>query len=320
MNLAFPALLIILLTLPGILLRLGYRKGPNGAWKNPFIIQSLGDEIAWSIALAALLHAAWIWIWSNFIGSADVKSTLTLLMGAKDDLTAKAIDNVSQGGGYAAAYFLILYLAAYDLGILAHMLIRGLGLDHRCSWFRFDNPWFYLLSGESLEIIIKERPRSWWERLKNLWPLTRPRKADIVKISAAVKQGSDVYLYAGRLGDFEFDRTGQLDRLVLSEASRRLLSNDRSAEEHYDPTPQDDGRFYFIETLHFVIRYCDICTLNIEYIVLRDRDHSEDASAPALRGYKPRKRWLCRNWLGKIKETTFGFLKRFPFRVFPRRH
>jgi len=77
-------------------LRLGYRKGPNGAWKNPFIIQSLGDEIAWSIALAGLLHAGWISIWSNFIGSADVKSTLTLLMGAKDDLTAKAIDNASK--------------------------------------------------------------------------------------------------------------------------------------------------------------------------------------------------------------------------------
>jgi hypothetical protein len=319
-NLAFPAILIILLTLPGILLRLGYKKGPNGAWKNPFTIQSLGDEIAWSIALAALLHVAGIWIWSSFIGPADVKSTLTLLMGAKDDIATKAIDNVSQGGGYAATYFLILYLAAYSLGILAHMLVRGLGLDHRCSLFRFDNPWFYLLSGESLETIIKERPRSWWERLKNLWPLTSPRKADIVKISAAVKQGSDVYLYAGRLGDFEFDRTGQLDRLVLSEASRRLLKNDRSTEKHYDPTAQADDRFYLIETLHFVIRYCDICTLNIEYIILRDKGHSEDTIAPALRGYRPRKSWPCRKWLGKIKETVLGLRERLRFRLFAGRH
>jgi hypothetical protein len=42
LDFAFPALFIFMLSLPGILLRYGYKKGPNG-WKNPFIIHSLSD-------------------------------------------------------------------------------------------------------------------------------------------------------------------------------------------------------------------------------------------------------------------------------------
>jgi hypothetical protein len=40
----------LLLVLPGILIRLGYFRGLDldGVWKTPFMIQFIGDEIAWS--------------------------------------------------------------------------------------------------------------------------------------------------------------------------------------------------------------------------------------------------------------------------------
>ena len=147
--------------------------------------------------------------------------------------------------------------------------MRGHGLDHRFRVLRFDNPWFYLLSGESLKTVLHEKPKKWWRRRPQWWFFGRPKKADVVKISAAVRQGNDVYLYVGQLESFEFDRTGQLDRLVLNQASRRLISKDRIAQEGYELDPQADHRFYPIETFFFVIRYADICTLNVEFIVLK---------------------------------------------------
>lgn len=85
-----------------------------------------------------------------------------------------------------------------------------------------------------------------------------------------MKQGNDVYLYVGKLESFEFDRIGQLDRLVLKQASRRLLSKDREPQDGYRQDSKEDLRFYPIETYYFVIRYVDICTLNVEFIVLRE--------------------------------------------------
>lgn len=270
MNFAFPALFIFLLTLPGILLRHGYKKGVNGGWKNPFFIQSLGDEIAWSVGLASVLHFAWIPIWRHFQRPVDLKSALGLLVAGKDDMVKAAVEKTANGLGEVALYFFSLCGIAYLLGLAAHGFVRGQGLDHRCRLFRFDNPWFYLLSGESLTPVLPGRSKRWWKRKPHWWPLGSPKKADIVKISAAVKQGNDVYLYVGKLESFEFDRIGQLDRLVLKQASRRLLSKDREPQDGYRQDSKEDPRFYPIETYYFVIRYVDICTLNVEFIVLRE--------------------------------------------------
>ena len=269
MNLAFPALFIFMLSLPGILLRYGYKKGPNGAWKNPFIIQSLGDEIAWSVGLAAVLHIVWVGCWKHFQRPVNLRSALVLLVGTKDGMVETAVNNAANGAGEVGLYFFTQFVFAYLLGLIAHVFVRGHGLDHRFRVLRFDNPWFYLLSGESLKTVLHEKPKKWWRRRPQWWFFGRPKKADVVKISAAVRQGNDVYLYVGQLDSFEFDRTGQLDRLVLNQASRRLLSKDRIAQEGYELDPQADHRFYPIETFFFVIRYADICTLNVEFIVLK---------------------------------------------------
>jgi hypothetical protein len=190
-------------------------------------------------------------------------------VGTKDGMVETAINNTANGAGEVGLYFFTQFVFAYLLGLIAHVFVRGHGLDHRFRVLRFDNPWFYLLSGESLKAVLPDRPKKWWGRRPQWWFFGRPKKADVVKISAAVRQGNDVYLYVGQLESFEFDRTGQLDRLVLNQASRRLLSRDRKVQEGYELDPQRDDRFYPIETFFFVIRYADICTLNVEFIVLK---------------------------------------------------
>lgn len=59
MNLAFPALFILLLVLPGIILRYTYARGP-WRWESPTSITNLSDEIAYSVAFAVGLHLLWM--------------------------------------------------------------------------------------------------------------------------------------------------------------------------------------------------------------------------------------------------------------------
>ncbi|MFM9089293.1 MAG: hypothetical protein ACKOPT_14365 [Cyanobium sp.] len=290
MNFAFPALLIFLLALPGILLRMGYRKGVNGAWKNPFVIQSLGDEIAWSSIFAGVLHILWVRGWNHFKGPVDFASAMSLLVATNGGLVKDAIEKTSRGAGDVVLYFSTLVVFAYSVGVGAHWLVRSRGLDHRFKMLRFDNPWFYCLSGEFISSLP---PESWIQWRPLWWPSGNKEQADVVRVSAVVKHGSDAYIYIGRLVDFEFDRNGQLDRIVLSETSRRQLSMDRDQRDRYgnaNPVTHDK-RFYEIESRYFVIRYADISTLNITYHLLLEADHPPFAGRLAQPG-STKPRWL----------------------------
>lgn len=55
MNIAFQALVIFLLTLPGIVLRYGYRRGLSG--KAPQEAKQISEEIAYGVLFACLIHA-----------------------------------------------------------------------------------------------------------------------------------------------------------------------------------------------------------------------------------------------------------------------
>ena len=156
MNFAFPALFIFLLALPGILLRMGYRKGLNGAWKNPFIIQSLPDEIAWSSVIAGILHIFWVCIWTKLKGKVDYQSAFALLVAPTNGLLPQAVVNTSKYAGDIVIYFSTLVLFSYLFGVICHCIVRSRGLDHRFKIFRFDNPWFYCLSGEFISPLPPE--------------------------------------------------------------------------------------------------------------------------------------------------------------------
>jgi hypothetical protein len=192
-------------------------------------------------------------------------------------LIKRAIEQSAQGSGEIFSYFLSLSLAAYFLGIGSHWFVRHHGLDHRLAPLRFDHPWYYALSGEFISPLPPERRRRWRPRW---WPDGQMIKADVVQISAAVQQGDDVYIYIGSLCGYEFDRTGQLDRLLLSATSRRLLCKDKRATTNSSGEEDYDDRFYPIESFYFIIRYSDIRTLNIVYSLFEELDDQTNASGP----------------------------------------
>lgn len=73
MNIAFSALVIVIVVLLGIVFRYWYRKG---SWESPVIFASLAEEIAYSLFFVIALHAAAIGL-VRFFGEACRQRTAT---------------------------------------------------------------------------------------------------------------------------------------------------------------------------------------------------------------------------------------------------
>jgi hypothetical protein len=148
-----------------------------------------------------------------------------------------------------------LYAAAGVAGNLGHRAVRRLRLDHLTKTFRFDNYWYYMLTGEVLD--FRENAGE-------------GRSVDGVYFSAVVDHASGSYLYRGIVSDFTFDRDGALDTIVLTDAHRRKLADDRQEGEpstRVGPAEPDE-RYYEIRGDFLVLRYAEIRTLNLDYFAV----------------------------------------------------
>jgi hypothetical protein len=270
MNLAFPALLIFVLVLPGVILRYTYARG-TWKWNSATSIQSLGDEVAYSVVIAGALHLLWTWVVSP-IGDVDLQSVLTLLAGTgsgtRDDFQA-AISSATDHPYMVSGYFLSLYITSACIGYGTHILVRKCHWDRKTRLLRFKNDWHYLLSGEILE--FDELPYEAGE-------------PDGVYLSAVVKHGAGDFLYRGIVADWTLDRDGELDRVLLRLVHRRQLSNDREAGQERDPGDVNyvgDARYYDIEGQYFILRYSEMVTVNIEYLLLDPEPETKPPSGLA---------------------------------------
>ncbi len=257
MNFAFPALLVFLLVLPGIILRYSYARGPWG-WASPTSLRRVSEELAYGVAFALVLHAIWLALVRRLGFDPDVGAMVLLLVGNFGD-GSEQLDRVvtAVAGHYTgiAAYLVSLYAASAVVGNLGHRVVRRLRLDHRTKTFRFDNYWYYMLTGEVLD--FRENAGE-------------GRAVDGVYVSAVVDHSSGSYLYRGIVTDFTFDRDGALDTIVLTDAHRRRLVDDREEGEPralVGPSEPDE-RYYEIRGDFLVLRSAEVRTLNLDYFAV----------------------------------------------------
>jgi hypothetical protein len=259
MNFAFPALLVSVLILPGLILRYTYARGAWG-WASPTSMRRIADELAYGIIFAILLHTIWLTLSKTLGLDPDVRSALMLLVGNFGDKSNQldlALSSVADHELSVSGYFLSLYACAATAGALGHRVVRKLHLDHHTRLFRFDNYWYYMLTGEVLAF-VENQPEG--------------RAVDGVYLSAVINQGVSSYLYRGIVYDFTYDRDGGLDTIVLTDAHRRSLAADRDDDSAAGKAVSDasqlrspDERYYEIHGDFFVLRYSEIRTLNLDY-------------------------------------------------------
>jgi len=248
MNIALPALVILLLLMPGFIIRSRFKIVERQSLDySPFGLV-FTEGITWAIAL----HTIWLAISLTCLGYTFQIENLLYLISADPNKTSIAISFIKDKTELLAFYFLSLYATCYTLPPIIRLIISGLRVDKfesKLSWiFRFHKaPWYYLLSGADFD---------------------KDEKPDLVAVSAIVDVAGSPYLYTGQLDEYYLDENGKLDRLILSNTMRRTLDKDKSR----DNGELIEDRFYPIDGDYFVLRYDEAITLNIRYIKLNVLD------------------------------------------------
>lgn len=295
MNLAFPALCILFMVLPGIIFRNAYTKGAvpvffppgygglDGVNKFPTSNRPLAEEIGASLVAAIILHIIWLTLCPFLLGglkwmgwatamhpltTADYMNLFRVLYGdlkangAHDD----AMRFLAESRHGLVFYFLSLYSASFMFGRWSIRLIRRFKLDHRLIQFRLADQWFYFLRGEMFSFI----------EFKQLIQ-DKPPHVTGTYVSVVVDQGDGDYLYKGFLWDFHLDSKGDLDRLVLHNVIRCKFDPssptvDGKAQEPVESTQIVDVKWQFqrVTSQVFTVKYADCKTLACTYFYIKN--------------------------------------------------
>lgn len=247
MNLAFQALVIFAVVLPGIILKRSYRDG--FFWSRPRDRSAIAEEVAYSLVLACVLHAVYVPLVSRW-SPVDLRAVTVLLLGqyGKDsELLSRTIDALTAHPSRILLYFAALYAASAVLGLAAHAAVRRLKWDLRYRPFRFSHQWHYLLHGE-----IASFPESNVE----------VTDFDFISLAGIVDTGVGTFLYVGVLDAFYFDHSGELDLLVLTGATRRRIDAQETSERDGKPP------YVFIDAEYLYLKYSEMKNVSIRYVTL----------------------------------------------------
>ena len=242
MNIAFPALLIFLLVLPGLIFNFAFYKIDNTAltyipFTNKTVISSVVTIILHAVGLLVITHVVH--------HSLHINALLILISGTHDAEYSAVITSLTSSYLlFSAVYLLVIYLIAYLCGYFLRSLIGRWEWD-RYSFFEIDSPWYYLFKGYE------------WQDGQSAG----------VRIAATLEMSGECYLYVGILEKFFLNGGGNIDRLVLTNAMRRKISNDKKNGE-----TDLLKRFYPIDGDYFVLKYSEIKNLNVQFLKIDRMD------------------------------------------------
>lgn len=238
MNIAFPALIIFLLLLPGFIFHsFFYTEGNTLLDYQPFSRKTILCFI-----FNFSLHFLWIFFIWLFGYTINFEVLISLLATQQNSYFHIALEIISLHILSISSYFFSLYIFSGLFAYWAGKLIRKYKLDKTIKFLRIESSWYYFFEGYD----CKNKPNA-------------------VSVSATIEQGNECYLYEGILVDFFLDNKGEPERLVLASARRRLLEDDK-LESDKKNTENNKNRFYSIDSDYFVLKYAELKTLNLVYL------------------------------------------------------
>lgn len=232
MNIASISMLIFLIVSPAILARRVYF---TRELSKSFTYKNTLQEIFSSIFLAGLLHSFWIILVQKIGFIIDFEIVIKLLF------DTKSIDNyssITKNIYNIIFYFITLVIVSVLFSYLLRNFIRHKKLDRKINSLRYDNNWYYLLTGEVLDI-------------KKYSDDDTVSSDDITQrvVDVLVKSNEGNVIYRGNLVDFQLDKDNKVDYLVLS-YPEKMLNNEIKV----------------INSSYFIIPYSEILNLNLRYL------------------------------------------------------
>lgn len=232
MNIAIVSLAIFLIVSPAIIARRAYF---TKELSKSFTHKNTLQEIFSSIFLAVLLHSMWIVFveWLGYIIDFDIIFKLLFNPNAID-----SYNNITSNIYKIISYFISLTLIATLISYIFRNLIRYYKLDRKFSLLRYDNNWYYLFTGEVLDIKKYSKDKSISSDDVN------QRVVDIL-----VKTEDGEVIYRGNLVDFQLHKDNTVEYLVLSYPQKKIGKKTK-----------------LINSSYFVVPYSGILNINLRYL------------------------------------------------------
>lgn len=275
MNFLFGALLLIIILLPGVILRASYLSTSYGKRTFKF---SVMDEIILSLIPTLILQGIFYAVTNYFIIDINEQRLFYLFTNSDKVFNTPLPDwNIL----LFFLYTIVICVASAVIGIWARKMVHRKKLFIPYPILRFYNDWHYILRGIILDFPGHEGDA---KNVSNVW-------VDVVTINK-----DDAYIYSGFLKEYYLTKDDGLDRIYLTNVQRRKLSEDSinnndvksgagveqlydildNVEVDYDTTIQNagdvdqitafvDNRYYFMPGDYFVIPYSEIKNINITY-------------------------------------------------------
>lgn len=247
MNLILGSILLFILISPGLIFRYSYLQGTYS--KQTFKISAV-DEIFWAVIPAFVFQLAGILIIIHFtIYQVRLDQLYQILTGADSEIDFNFILGSLP---VFLVYILILIVIAAVLGLSARFMVRKFQLDLRYPFLKVNNEWYYLFSGEILDLL--DTPGE-------------SKNVEMIQIDVLVSTGDGTMVYSGTLENYFLSKDNGLDRIYLSNVYRRKMKDD------LDRTKPNvgyldrylDERYYAMPGDLFVVTYDKIINLNVTY-------------------------------------------------------
>lgn len=256
MSLALGTLILFLLFAPGIAFRSSFNFGPL---TKKYSKTSALDGFIWAIipgAIIQLLGACYINTYHPYGYAIDYESFGKILLATNDaHAEFKKLGNYA---GIILAYNLLLIIASAVIGCFFRLIIRTFQFDYISKAFRFNNEWYYTLTGEStlfkddfyappgpiqLVILIIVQLcsiscilfKNGYIKIRNIKPWIKNyfykgneeykrkillRPIDSCVIESLVKVVDENYIYFGIVDSFYLNKDGTLDTILITGPKR----------------------------------------------------------------------------------------------------
>ena len=272
MNLAFGALVITLLVIPGAIFITLYR---NGSRDIPSVSTSFQENLALYLIAAIPIHAALtlaypgVRVLLRLLGSDPpvIRYDIAAKLLSGSELDSESRFMFMNYTGYILSYILISFILAAVLAFGVRQFVRGYFLDIIYPVIRPNSTWHYFFNGEQQAIektALEFGPRRKFRRA--VIETYKISKNNFAYVSLAVEHSSTAYLYWGVLHNYRVNGDG-LVQITLKGAQRRLLSKDdpQVSNPKHRPLPQDSERFYPIRGAYITFDAREIKSINVEF-------------------------------------------------------
>jgi len=300
MNIAFPALVIFLIVMPGVIFRRARFGNLPLRQKQP-----IAEEIGLSVVFAGLIQVLWLLLSNSLSGWTGVEVNLRAVLvlssgheGEGENSYDAAIKSVAENPLWISLYFGSLYAIAYISGFVARYLGKGLvrpisdGILDRLHSVIGSN-WVPEIGGTACSALqlsgsldsrdddLEEagnRRYGQWLRSCELPEETKEELGGsdvlLLEVAAVVELGGRPFLFRGFVDKAFFGIDGELELITLRDVRRRVISESESGS-----TEQDENRYYHVKSDHFVLRLKETKTINFQYFAVFYDQIAPDAAA-----------------------------------------